>query len=118
MDVLLDGDDPLLLALRNQLAQSRVAFRDFTGSGFFTYFSVPDDAPQVQPSAMRLGDVWFGLRGRTQGGDALLWVAHGVLHSLEVLAHDGEWPDSAVLDGVHYFSEPRDIEATRWPSGG
>jgi len=88
-----------------------VTSRDYTGSGFFTYFSVPDSAQRVPADAMQLGDVWFGLRGRPQGGDALLWVANGVLHSLEVIAHDGSWPEDAALDGVHYFSEPRDVQA-------
>ena len=111
MDALLDGDDPVLGVLRDQLCQSRVVSRDYTGSGFFTYFSVSDSAQLAQADAMQLGDVWFGLQGRPEGGDALLWVANGVLHSLEVIAHDGDWPEDAALDGVHYFSEPRDIQA-------
>ena len=119
MDALLVGDDPVLDALRSQFSIASVTKRDYTGSGFFTYFSVIPDAPRVSPASLMLGDVIFGLRSHGTGGEAILWVKDGALHSLEAFAADGAWPQDAQLDRVRYWSgEVRDLDWLRGSWGG
>jgi hypothetical protein len=75
MNALLAGDDPVLEVLRRQYAAASVTKRDYTGSGFFTYFSIPPGVPLApSPSGLHLRDVIFDVCGDSPGGEALLWL--------------------------------------------
>jgi len=114
IDALLVGDDPVLESLRVQYAQSTVADRDTTGSGFFLDLSVPEGAQSSVPSPLRIGDVVFDFVGVPEGGEAILWVRDGRLAQLEAFARGGVWPDDAQLESVGYFSgSERDLDWLR-----
>ena len=40
LEWLLSGDDPVLVALRHQLASAKVKSREFTGVGFYLHFDI------------------------------------------------------------------------------
>jgi hypothetical protein len=95
----LEGDDPVLRALRDQLAVAEVREREFTGVGFFTYFlrhpgihpvSLPDGV--LNPPLV--GDVELQAENLRYGVGFVLFVKDGLLHFLEGYTKGGEpWPD-------------------------
>jgi hypothetical protein len=96
---LLEGDDPVLRALRDQVAVAGVREREFTGVGFFTYFLL---GPEVHPVPLPNGVVHSPLVGEVDiqaenlrhGAGFVLFLKEGLLHFLEGYTKGGEpWPD-------------------------
>jgi hypothetical protein len=114
LDALLSGDDPVLLALRDQLSKSKIKSRELSGVGFFLNFSVPDSVPRIGSGRILIGDVYFDLEGIKYGGGAILFVDDGHLSMLEAyLNGDEKWPTEPNLTRIYYDSDPRDMEALR-----
>jgi len=114
LGALLSGDDPILLALRNQLSESQIASRELSGVGFFLNFSVPASVSRIGSGRIVIGDVYFDLEGIEHGGGAILFVDDGHVSMLEAyLNGDEKWPKEPHLTRVYYNSNPRDMEALR-----
>ena len=83
LEKLLDGDHPILVGLRAQLAGSVVAEREYTGVGFFTTFAVNATARPISVSSLRFGDVEATIAGLQHGAGFVVFVDGGVLTMLE-----------------------------------
>ena len=103
---LLEGDDPVVRALRDQVAAAAVREREFTGVGFFTYVvvggadpvSLPDGV--VQPPIV--GDVRIEAENLQHGAGFVLFVKSGLLDLLEGYTFGHEpWPDELGRYVVH-----------------
>src|SRR5437762_2995955 len=98
MDLLLQGDHPVLATLRDQFAVAQVRGRRFTGVGFFTNFEVPATAPRLPfKSRLVLTDVYADITGLAHGAGFLLFVDGGALNFLECAICEPEWPTDAKL---------------------
>ena len=130
MKLLLAGEDPVLEVLRGQLEVLSVSSRQVTPMGFFTSFSVRQDALRVEhPNDLVLDDVGAEIVGLEPGPDFQLFVSDGVLDSLECAVFEGEWPREPELVRAFYLrvnpresgsllrTDRRDLEALRedWP---
>jgi hypothetical protein len=92
---LIAPDHPVMHALRQQLEGCAVAFREFSGHGFFSTLVVADrvaPAP-VTPKRLALGDVTATIDGLEHGAGFVLFVREGVIAVLEGFAYDEPWPD-------------------------
>jgi hypothetical protein len=106
MKMLLAGDERPLVALREQLRLASVVGRTFSGCGFFTRFSVPDDAARVDPPNFEMGDVKLELSGVEHGAGVLLFVHNGVLSMREGYTYGDEgWPEEVRIVAARYLSE-------------
>ena len=94
--MLLDGDDPALATLRDQLEHTLVQKRQFTGVGFFADLRVSGESPPAAASG-HLGDD-AEIEGLEHGAGFVLFIEDGYLHMLEGYTYGSEpWPDR--LDG-------------------
>jgi hypothetical protein len=103
MEFALRGEHPALEVLREQLAATAVAAREDTGVGFFTHFAVPAGARRL-PLAGRLviGDVHADVSGLQHGAGFLVFVACGILDTLECFIFEDAWPAEARIDRLYY----------------
>jgi hypothetical protein len=112
LGALLEGDDPLLAALRFQFSRAALTSRELTGSGFFLELAVPAEVPPVVPANFVLDDVEFSLPRLENGGAANLFVRGGRLALLEAYSHTGGWPASTSGFTIRYLDgAARSIEA-------
>jgi hypothetical protein len=98
--VLLQGDHPALVALRQQYAAAQVVSREFSGVGFFTRYAIPENVPLVVPSSFAGGDVDLQLEGVQYGAGCVLFVRDGRLSMLECYTHVGPWPERIVVKSL------------------
>jgi hypothetical protein len=108
MDLLLQGDHPLLATLREQFVVADVSRREYTGAGFFTNFAIPATAPRL-PFKRRLVfcDVYADLTGLEHGAGFLLFIDDGTLNFLECSICEPEWPTDAKLVRAYYMHAKR-----------
>jgi len=93
MNLLLDGEHPVLKALSIQFTAAKILRRELSGAGFFVYFDVPSSCPRVEGrKAFDLGDVSAEIHGLAHGAGFQLHVRDGVLGSLEAYSYDESWP--------------------------
>lgn len=111
LEKLLDGDQPVLAALRGQFAACRVHHRDFTGVGFVTELHVPEDVPSapVETTSVRFGDVVAELRGIEHGVGFVLFIERGRMIALEAYTFDEPWPAKVEVEALRYEPESRDF---------
>ena len=106
MKVLLDGDEPRLVVLRQQYAAATVKGREFSGVGFFTNFEVPSTAPKVSPPDFELGArTLLQLDGLKHGAGVVLFVRKGILDMLEGYTFDEPWPANPRLLAIERSDE-------------
>jgi hypothetical protein len=90
MEKLLDGDDKMLIKLKEQYHKSKIISREFTEIGFFTEFSVPEE---FSVGKFR-GDI-FDVMSTFSNSDKMcgfrLTVDNGKLDTLEGYIMDGKW---------------------------
>ena len=94
MEKLLDGNHPVLAALRSQLGFCEVSNREFTGHGFFTNLRVErsvEPAP-VPRSRIQVRDVGGKIEGLKYGAGFVLFVTDGYLDLLEGFSYEEPWP--------------------------
>ena len=127
VSALLNGTDPVLEGLRAQFTGALVSRREFSGVGVFTYFSLKSPVQTVEPENFVLDDVHLDVFGTDNGASAMLFVRHGVVDFLEVVAVTGDWPKEARLGRIWYLrrgawteshttlepSDTRDLEVPR-----
>lgn len=96
MEKLLDGEDNILETLRNQYWKSTIKNREFSGSGFFTTFNVPDDAIRLEvPKTFHFGDVLGQCDEVKDGFGFVLFVKNGAINCLEGYTYgDDTWPET------------------------
>jgi hypothetical protein len=109
MKNVLDGDHPILTALRKQLENATISSREFSGVGFFTRFSYPKT---VQPLSLpvknlEFGDVGAEIRGIQHGAGFLLFVRDGFLQTLEGYTYDEPWPKDTDTFKLKYHEPDR-----------
>lgn len=93
IEKLLDADTETCTILKKQCQALKVTNRKMTGVGFFTYFSIPNDAPVLSGApAFHVGDVGAKLNGALEVG-FVLFIRDGRLHHLEGFTYDDPWPD-------------------------
>jgi hypothetical protein len=99
LDLMLDRPGEPCSTLRKQLAHAVVAKREFSGVGFFTYFTIPADAPVRRDLAQAvIQDIVADIPGVEHGASFMLFIQDGVLSFLEGVASSGDWPQE-----VHGF---------------
>ena len=92
LTLLLAGDEPVLAALRAQLAVATVTSRKYTGVGFYTHFSVPDNVSRTSPLSFVINDVFGTFENEIVTGFPL-FVRNGTVTCLEGFVFNAEaWP--------------------------
>ena len=110
LDMLLDGDHPVLVVLRAQAEKSRLSSREYTGVGFFCDFDVLPDVPALETERdFHIGDVIAVVDGLKHGADFVLFVREGRLDCLEGVTFGEPWPNEIRNFKLSYWSEPRSL---------
>ena len=105
LDKLLSGEQPVLIALRAQLAGATVKSREFTGVGFFTEFALAPEAVPAPVRTLRFGDVQATVSGLNHGAGFVIFVDQGLLTMLEGYSYGEPWPEKIDEFSVSY-TEP------------
>lgn len=82
--------------LEHQIEAARVVERDYTGHGFFTKLSVPDEVPYLDRDRWKLEDMPQGFAHHPSlpgGASFILWIKDGRVVTLEGVTNEGHWPD-------------------------
>ena len=113
LEKLFAGDHPSFTALRAQLERVRVLERTFSGVGFFSDLTVPDD---VTPARLARDAVWFGdvfadFDGLEHGATFVVRIAEGRLEMLEGSTVDEPWPQEGTPFRLRYESQPRQLQS-------
>jgi hypothetical protein len=109
MRMLLEGDDPVLVILREQARSLVVSGKKATGVGFYIDFAVDPAAPRcTENQSFEIGDVVAKMDGLEQGAGFILFVRDGVLSFLEGFTYDEPWPESIVKYDLSYKNGQRD----------
>jgi len=116
--LLLAGDDPVLTALREQLAMSSVRSRELTGVGFWLFFSTPASVRKLHEqfpvkADFAFGDVAASIESIERGAGFVLFVTEGVLDNLEGYTYDEPWPENVENFRVEYIGGRRDLKKLR-----
>ena len=94
LELILEGDDPTLGTLREQLAVCRVQDREMTGVGFFTTLAIPASAPRLDNNVeLVFGDVVAEIDGVKEPAGFLTFVEDGALKMLEGFTFGDRWPE-------------------------
>ncbi|HVS09242.1 MAG TPA: hypothetical protein VMS76_05145 [Planctomycetota bacterium] len=105
----LDGDHPVLAALRDHLAACWVSDRYYTGVGFYTDLEMPPETRAAPIDAGHIGDVTAQIEGLDHGAGFILFIADGRLSLLEGFSYGGDWPSVIGKFTVRYEREERDL---------
>lgn len=117
IEMLLEGDHPVLEVLRVQFSVCSVSDREYTGVGFYTGLSVPESVARVdRPREFAIDDVCIELeRDDNARCGFVLFVREGALACLECfLWRDGYLSREAVADRFYYIrkSDTSSVEET------
>jgi len=117
---LLEGDEPLLSALREQFDKITDCSRRSTAVGFFTDFTISPLAPQLNPSrSLYLSDVLLTSANLRTAASFILFIRDGVLRQLEGYTVSTEpWPIEMTEFKLSYLvkgqpADERDFTALR-----
>lgn len=115
MEKLLYGKEKTLSILRLQYKNSTVLKRDFTGTGFFTYFDIKKNFILESSKNFQIGDVVGQLDGLNYGVGFVLFIKKGVLDFLEGYTYGNEkwWDVIGNYSLSNIFGEKRDLEKLR-----
>ncbi|MBO8157600.1 MAG: hypothetical protein H0Z32_14310 [Bacillaceae bacterium] len=113
MRKILSGNDEVLDTLQKQYNLSRIKDREFSGTGFFTTFHLPNNAPRLKISkSFQIGDVIGQINGVEYGVGFVLFIKDGFLDILEGYTYGEEvWPSKILEYSLSYISgDYRDME--------
>jgi len=97
---MLEGSDPVLAVLREQLRQATVTSVELSGVGFFAHLAVPRGLPIATPPRIVGGDAAIVLTGVEHGAGCVLFVDDGRLSMFEGYTYAGEeWAESVATIG-------------------
>lgn len=108
MEKILAGDHPVLAALREQLEALKVDKREYAGSGFFAYFSLPKDTKKAPlKSTLMIQDVNADVFGFSAPVGFVLYVKEGLIDCLECSAWGGDdvIDKEPGIDKIYYVGE-------------
>ncbi|MBZ9864247.1 hypothetical protein LB515_02550 [Mesorhizobium sp. CA15] len=113
---MLDGDHPVLRALRNQLGKLSVESRKYTGSGFFVSLLVENGVPPVNipRNHVRFGDVHATIDGLAYGAGFILSIDHGYMRVLEGYSYEESWPENVAHFSLKYINDDRQAELSKF----
>jgi hypothetical protein len=97
MPLLLGGDDPTCVLLREQYARADITEISLSGAGFFVDFEIPAEVGHVAPPNFEGGRVDIRVEGVENGVGCILFVRDGVLSFLEGYTYGEEWPEHPVI---------------------
>ena len=72
--LLIEGEHPALLALRQQFPRARVKEVELTGHGFYVNFEVPPDVPLTEPTDFAGGDARLTVQGIKNRAECVLFI--------------------------------------------
>lgn len=110
MNKLLDGPQDFLISLKKQYLSSKVKSRRFTGYGFFTSFSIPDELVDCSLGG-RIDDV--KARIKQQDDESLffiLYVENGKIDTLEGFMSYGEFENTYDDLEIVYCYDKRQLD--------
>lgn len=100
---LLEGSDPVLGVLREQLRHATVTSVELTGGGFFAFLAVPPDLPTTDPLRIVGGDAVITLSGVEVGAGCILFVEEGRLSMFEGYTYAcEEWAEGAEVLSIDH----------------
>lgn len=98
MPLLLAGDHPMSVLLREQYVRAAIREVELTGVGFFIEFEVPGDVARTDPANVTGGNVHIEVEGLKHGIGCLLFVRDGVIATLVGYTFgDDEWPEHPMV---------------------
>ncbi len=103
---LLTGENETLSVLRKQFAAAVVKSKEYSGAGFFIYFTIPQDAPLLSSEqSFNIGDVAARIDSLKNGAGFILFIKNGVITRLEGYTFGEEiWPRSVEHYELYYTS--------------
>ena len=102
LPLLVAGEHPASLILREQLRVARVGIIKLSGTGFFADIEVAAHAPRVAPPDFAGGNAKIELEGVPVAAGCVLFVRGGHLSMLEGYTHDGSrWDEDTVVLAVN-----------------
>ncbi|MFQ3650694.1 MAG: hypothetical protein SNJ75_10190 [Gemmataceae bacterium] len=122
LNLLLAGDDRVLHILRQQLECANRT-REFSGTGYFTYFAVQPGVQHLYGNpSFSFGDITAEIQGLQYGVDFVLHIKEGALAFLEVTTFGENWPVQLGSYELFYVvrgkkSENRDLVALQGING-
>ena len=106
MKMLLYGDDNFLEILRNQFKLASLLEREYTGVGFFTDISLPENVQKLKPEiSFQLSDVGAEVDGLKYGLGFVLFITNGAIELFEVFTYDEKYPESVGKFTLHYLKD-------------
>lgn len=106
------GDDPVMMALRRQALNCRVAARELTGAGFYTQLAVSGAELRLTGDA-RISGVFAEIDGLQFGAGFVVQVENGRLSLLEGFSYDEPWPETAKSFTIHNREGVPDVSGLR-----
>ena len=97
MELLLQGEHPVLATLRPQYVVAKIVKREFSGVGFFSHFEVPENVPLAEPPNFEAGSILIHLEKLPSGAGCILFVRKGKLDFLECYTFVDPWPERIVI---------------------
>lgn len=88
---ILEQNNPANAILKEQYQRARIS-REYTGVGFFSTFSIPENLPHTEIKDFQINNLLCDLNGIHQFGGFVLYVKNGSLSCLEGYGFDQEWP--------------------------
>lgn len=104
MNKLLDGNHPVLEALRAQARSATIEERKQTGAGFSIKFKLPKDAVRapMQDGRFHIGDVEATISGLKNGAGFVLFISDGKIDMLEGYSYEENWPETIDILELRY----------------
>jgi len=101
IDALLEGNDPNLSLIKQQLQNIESLERTFTGVGFFIDFQIhPSKIYKLTVNVKPFGDVIAELKGLKYGVGFVLFFKDGYISTLEGYTHSEDWPETPKITSL------------------
>ena len=111
IELLLAGNDPMLIELRNQYNTASIKNIEMTGVGVYINYSIHAKSIKLQEDChFCFGDIEGKLDSLNNGIGFLLCIDKGVLSFLEIYTYDEPWPDQIKEFEINYIDGIRNID--------
>ena len=92
------SDDVVKEVLYKQYESIVVVNRSYTGTGFYTEFSIKDPDLIIDKNIQfKLGKIHAKIKGLKNGAGFVLYIKDGVIKMLEAYCYDESWPNNAEI---------------------
>jgi hypothetical protein len=103
LEKLLSGESEGYRILQKQIPALRVTERKMTGVGFFTSFSLADEAPKLPDEAsLEISDVGAEINDLEHGAGFVLFIRKGGINMLEGFTYGEPWPHNVSSFHLYY----------------